>query len=208
MRLTQAIFLLLQKAIYFFHESMKFFGILFNGGSRTEFHPAFFLLALHCCGPPVFREVEVRIEILKRNGLFFQDYCECRSAHLYSVGTARVACVRVQIEVRQRTDTPAGICYIWYRDLAEEVRFMSQIARTVSGGAGPNREWHQLYEAAMLELDNDKMSKRIFDARHAIIDRAEEIITGSPSDERGALNDALQALRILEQVAAKEKRAA
>jgi hypothetical protein len=88
------------------------------------------------------------------------------------------------------------------------VRFMSQIARSVSGGAGPNGEWHELYEAAMLELDNDKMSKRIFDARHAILDRAEEIITGAPSDERGALNDALQALRVLEQVAAKEKPAA
>jgi len=41
-----------------------------------------------------------------------------------------------------------------------------------------------------------------------ILDRAEEIITGSPSDERGALNNALQALRVLEQVAAKEKPAA
>ena len=54
--------------------------------------------------------------------------------------------------------------------VADEVRFMSQIAR--------------------------------------ILDRAEEIITGSPSDERGALNNALQALRVLEQVAAKEKPAA
>ena len=85
---------------------------------------------------------------------------------------------------------------------------MSQIARSVSGGAGRNGQWHELYQAAMLELDNDKMSKRIFDARHAILDRAEEIITGSPSDERGALNNALQALRVLEQVAAKEKPAA
>jgi len=85
---------------------------------------------------------------------------------------------------------------------------MPQIARRVSGGASQNGEWHELYQAAMLELDNDKMSQRIFDARHAILDRAEEIITGSPGDERSALNDALQALGILEQVAAKEKRAA
>jgi hypothetical protein len=85
---------------------------------------------------------------------------------------------------------------------------MSQIARSLSGSAGPGGEWHELYQAAMLELDNGKMSKRIFDARHAILDRAEEILMGAPSDERGALNDALQALRVLEQVAAREKPAA
>jgi Glu-tRNA(Gln) amidotransferase subunit E-like FAD-binding protein len=60
----------------------------------------------------------------------------------------------------------------------------------------------------MVELDNDKISQRILDARHAILDRAEEILTGSPSDERGALNDALQALRVLEKVAARERPAA
>jgi hypothetical protein len=46
----------------------------------------------------------------------------------------------------------------------------------------------------------------ISEARHAILDRAEKLLTGSPSDERGALNDALQALRVLEQAMAKESR--
>jgi hypothetical protein len=85
---------------------------------------------------------------------------------------------------------------------------MSQMARSASGGANPIGEWHVLYQAAMVELDNDKISQRILDARHAILDRAEEILTGSPSDERGALNDALQALRVLEKVAARERPAA
>jgi hypothetical protein len=34
---------------------MKFFGILFNGSLRTEFHPAFFLLALHCRALQTFK---------------------------------------------------------------------------------------------------------------------------------------------------------
>jgi hypothetical protein len=58
----------------------------------------------------------------------------------------------------------------------------------------------------MVEVDDAKMSKRISEARHAILDRAEELLTGSPSDERGALNDTLQALRVLEQTTAKESR--
>jgi len=85
---------------------------------------------------------------------------------------------------------------------------MPPIARNASGGASPSEEWHELYRAAMVELDNNKMSQRILDARHAILDRAEEILMGSPSDERGALNDALQSLRVLEKVVATEKPAA
>jgi Glu-tRNA(Gln) amidotransferase subunit E-like FAD-binding protein len=63
-----------------------------------------------------------------------------------------------------------------------------------------------LYEAAMLEVDDTKMSQRISAARHAILDRAEEVLTGSPTDERGALNDALQALRVLERAVSKDSR--
>jgi len=74
--------------------------------------------------------------------------------------------------------------------------------------AAPSPKWHAFYNAALLELDNSKMSQRIHEARHAILDRAEEILTSSPSDERGALNDALQALRVLEQAFAREKPAA
>jgi hypothetical protein len=85
---------------------------------------------------------------------------------------------------------------------------MSELAANHSCGAAPGATWHELYQAAMLELDNSKMTQRIFVARHAILDRAEDLLTASPSDERGALNDALQALRILEQVAIKERHAA
>jgi hypothetical protein len=59
-----------------------------------------------------------------------------------------------------------------------------------------------------LELDSRKMPQRILDARQAILDRAEEILTASATDERSALNDALQALRVLEQESASEKPAA
>jgi len=68
--------------------------------------------------------------------------------------------------------------------------------------------WREFYQSAMLELDHTKLSQRISDARHAILDRAEEIMTASPSDERGALNDALRALRVLEDVTTRVKPAA
>ena len=78
----------------------------------------------------------------------------------------------------------------------------------MSGRDAPGAKWHEFYQRAMLELDNGKISQCIFDARHAILDRAEEILTASPSDERGALNDALQALRVLEEVMTARERPA
>jgi hypothetical protein len=80
--------------------------------------------------------------------------------------------------------------------------------RESSGSAAPGAKWHKIYEAALLELDSNKMHERICDARHAILDRAEEILTAPATDERSALNDALQALRVLEQASAREKPAA
>jgi hypothetical protein len=85
---------------------------------------------------------------------------------------------------------------------------MSELAANQSSGAAPGATWRVLYQTAMLELDDSKMPQRIFEARHAIFDRAEDLLTASPSDERGALNDALQALRILEKVAVNERHAA
>lgn len=82
---------------------------------------------------------------------------------------------------------------------------MSELAANQSCSAALGATWHELYQAAMLELDNSKMPQRIFVARHAILDRAEDLLTASASDERCALSDALQALRILEQVAVKER---
>lgn len=39
----------LAETIYFFHKSMKFFWVLFEGSLGTEFHPHFFLLAWPSC---------------------------------------------------------------------------------------------------------------------------------------------------------------
>jgi len=68
--------------------------------------------------------------------------------------------------------------------------------------------WKQLYECAIFELDHTKLSERITQARVAILDRAEEVLTRPATDEHRALNDALRTLRILEQVTAKEQSAA
>ena len=65
--------------------------------------------------------------------------------------------------------------------------------------------WKKLYETAILEIDNTRLPKRIAEARRAILDRAEEIQTKPPSDERNALNSALRTLRILDEVAARER---
>lgn len=66
--------------------------------------------------------------------------------------------------------------------------------------------WQHLYEAAMLEVDDARLQGRITEARHAILDRAEEVLTGKASiEERQALSDALRALRVLEDVSIREK---
>jgi hypothetical protein len=65
--------------------------------------------------------------------------------------------------------------------------------------------WQRLYEAAVLELDNSKLPERIAEARHAIHDRAEEILMHSLLAEQRLLNKALHTLQILEAVTTKEK---
>ena len=61
--------------------------------------------------------------------------------------------------------------------------------------------------SSMLELDDTKMLSRIAEARTAILDRAEDIHTNSSSQERRAINEALQALRVLEAAARKRSAA-
>ncbi|HEY4902249.1 MAG TPA: hypothetical protein VIH89_02130 [Candidatus Sulfotelmatobacter sp.] len=68
-------------------------------------------------------------------------------------------------------------------------------------------EWKQLYERALLEVDGSKLRNRIESARHAIFDRAEEIITDPSGEEHRALNDALRILRVLDVEAKKENNA-
>jgi len=65
--------------------------------------------------------------------------------------------------------------------------------------------WQHLYEAAMLEVDDGLLPARIADARRAMHDRIEEVLTNPSSDEHRALGDALRTLRILEEVATREK---
>ncbi|MCU1304488.1 MAG: hypothetical protein JWQ87_4772 [Candidatus Sulfotelmatobacter sp.] len=68
--------------------------------------------------------------------------------------------------------------------------------------------WEQLYERAIVETDHARFQGRITDARHAILDRAEEMLTLPPGAEQRALNNALKTLRLLEEVAARERPAA
>jgi hypothetical protein len=59
--------------------------------------------------------------------------------------------------------------------------------------------WRDLYVAALMEADDEKMSVRIAQAERAILDRARELFNapGDNLQERQALDDALYALRAL-----------
>ena len=80
-------------------------------------------------------------------------------------------------------------------------------SKTFPSGGSASR-WRQLYECAILELDHSKLPGRITEARHAILDRAEEILTRRSCDEHQALNTALRALRLLEEVVVNQNPAA
>ncbi|MGA8620989.1 MAG: hypothetical protein WB660_20990 [Candidatus Sulfotelmatobacter sp.] len=43
-----------------------------------------------------------------------------------------------------------------------------------------NEDWKQLYQYAILKPDFTKLLQRIAEARHAILDRAEEMMTNPP----------------------------
>lgn len=65
--------------------------------------------------------------------------------------------------------------------------------------------WQVLYQVAILEFDNDKLPRRIFQARNAIHDRAQEIL--NDSSERQLLDNALRTLARLEKKTAKKQSA-
>jgi hypothetical protein len=69
-------------------------------------------------------------------------------------------------------------------------------------------QWKQLYEAALLEVDKGKMPDRITEARRAMHDRAEEILSSASLAEHRALHNALHCLQILEAVTTRERPAA
>lgn len=68
--------------------------------------------------------------------------------------------------------------------------------------------WKRVYEGAISDSDYSVKLDRIADARNAILDRAEEILTHPSSHERRALNDALRTLRMLEQTAVRGRKVA
>jgi hypothetical protein len=86
--------------------------------------------------------------------------------------------------------------------------FVADINNSFPCSTSIDSQWKQLYESAILELDNRKLPGRIAEARSAIYDRAEETLTSSLLAERRALNNALHALQILEAVTSRKKTAA
>ncbi len=71
-----------------------------------------------------------------------------------------------------------------------------------------SNRWKNLYEGAISDSDYAVSLDRIADARNAIFDRAEEILTHSSSDERQALSHALRTLSLLEKAAIRERKVA
>jgi hypothetical protein len=68
--------------------------------------------------------------------------------------------------------------------------------------------WQSAYEDAISDSEYSVRLDRITDARNAILDRAEEILTRPSTEERRALSHALRTLRLLEETANRERRAA
>jgi hypothetical protein len=64
-------------------------------------------------------------------------------------------------------------------------------------------DWKQQYQAALLETDPAKLSKRISEAHAAIKSRIKE--QPLPSEEYSALMSALRFLRILEKEASEQR---
>jgi len=63
--------------------------------------------------------------------------------------------------------------------------------------------WQVLYQDAILEFDNAKLPKRILQARSAIRERAQENLANP--FERLRLDDALQTLQRLEEIAVRKQ---
>ena len=74
-------------------------------------------------------------------------------------------------------------------------------------GVIPSPQWFELYQHAVVEIDDGKLQQRIGEARHAIYDRVDGIVS-DPIDELSVLGDALHVLKVLEEISAKRKPAA
>ena len=58
--------------------------------------------------------------------------------------------------------------------------------------------WRQLYQVALMECDCAKLPERLESARHAILDRVEELLTCPSTEEHRALQEAYRRLRSLQ----------
>lgn len=70
-----------------------------------------------------------------------------------------------------------------------------------------NDRWKAVYEGALSDSEHSVRLDRIADARNAILDRVEEVLTHSSSEERRALSHALRTLKLLEESAIRERNA-
>jgi hypothetical protein len=68
-------------------------------------------------------------------------------------------------------------------------------------GRRASPQWRSLYEAAVLELNHDKLRERIAEARHAILDRMEDLSRSKGGTEDEELMNALTVLGDLRKVA-------
>jgi hypothetical protein len=73
-----------------------------------------------------------------------------------------------------------------------------------NGAAHPQSQWRQLCEAAVLELDPTKLIERIAEARTAVLGRIEDGLSVPSEGERFALDDALDMLIILQDIAERD----
>jgi hypothetical protein len=110
------------------------------------------------------------------------------------------------LSVRFRTEQTAipdslGLCEISSRGRPVVFQPNSQSSATPS-------KWRPVYDCAIRELDDAKSRERIAEARNATLDRAEQILTDPASEERVALKHALRTLKLLDEAAVKEKKAA
>ena len=73
------------------------------------------------------------------------------------------------------------------------------------GELDPSRRWETLYKDALFESDHRQMAKRIQLAKHAILDRLEDVTCARKKQrfqagELAALRNAHRSLRVLEQL--------
>jgi hypothetical protein len=74
-----------------------------------------------------------------------------------------------------------------------------------AGPAANSSHWRELYRAALLELDLEKLAERVAAAEEAIRARA-SLNGGILSDERIAIQDAMSALNVLKAAAKRNRR--